>query len=440
MWGYKAGMKYRSDSSAPIGRICLALLASTLVPSGIVAACPQEKPYAQDAPKKDIAAQPDKTPTDWVDWLKQGHYWVGARLRYEDVDQDSFSNRANALTLRTVLGFQTAQWRGLSGTLEFEDVTALFEENYDSTTNGNTQFPKVVDPEGAEINQAFLEHSEQARWDVRVGRQRINFDNQRFVGGVAWRQNEQTFDAVKLTALNLAGIEATYVYVDNVNRINGDNSTIGDLPSHTHLFHLSRQAGPLGTLVAYAYLLDSDRDPRTSTDSFGVRLSGKHAPERELGFLWAAEVATQKDVGDNPNDVDQPYYLGELGASLRGFVLTVGHELLGGSGKPGDAFQTPLATLHSFNGWADKFLVTPDDGLNDSYAGLETTLAKVKCQAVWHIFDADHGSDHYGNEIDLALSYPLRKELLIGVKYADYDSDKFATDTTKFWVWVTISI
>ncbi len=132
--------------------------------------------------------------------------------------------------------------------------------------------------------------------------------------------------------------------------------------------------------------------------------------------------------------------MGEIGAILRGFVLQVGQEQLGGSGGPGEAFQTPLATLHSFNGWADKFLTTPDDGLNDSYVSLETTLAKVKCQIVWHSFNADQGSDHYGDEFDAAVSYPLRKELVVGMKYADYDADDFATDTRKFWVWLTLLI
>jgi hypothetical protein len=33
--------------------------------------------------------------------------------------------------------------------------------------------------------------------DLTLGRQRINLDDQRFVGSVGWRQNEQTFDAVR---------------------------------------------------------------------------------------------------------------------------------------------------------------------------------------------------------------------------------------------------
>ncbi len=397
------------------------------------------EPLVQDPAAVQLAPAPEG-PGSWVDWMQKGRYWVGARMRYEHVNQGGFSKTADATTLRTVLGFQTAPWHGLTATLEFEDVTALFDENYNSTTNGNAQYPIVVDPEGAEINQAFLEHSEAGSWNARVGRQRLTFDNHRFIGNVGWRQNEQTFDALKLTALDLAGFEATYAFVDNVNRIQGPNSLIGDLESDTHLARVSRSLGPLGTLALYAFLLHSDSDPMKSIDSYGVRLGGKHAPEEGLGFLWTAEVAAQKDSGGNPNDVDQTYYLGELGASLGSVSLSVGQELLGGSGKPGDAFQTPLATLHAFNGWADKFLTTPDDGLVDTYVSLEATLAKVKGVVVWHEFRADHGGDHYGDEFDLSLSYPLRKELIVGVKYADYAARDFLTDTRKFWLWITLAI
>ena len=387
-----------------------------------------------------MPAAPAQEPGDWVEWMQRGRFWLNARLRYEHVDQDGFSSTANAYTLRTALGFETAKWEGFSGTLEFEDVTPLFEENYNSTTNGKTQYPLVVDPSGAEINQGFLEYSGSPAWNVKFGRQRINLDNQRFVGAVSWRQNEQTFDALQVAALDLGGIEAKYIYVDNVNRVNGEDSAVGDLPSQTNLVHVACGIGPVGTLTAYAYLLESDPFPTTSTDTYGARLAGKHAPQGRLGFQWAAEFASQRDAGDNPNHVEQDYLLGELGASLKGFTLLLGNEILGGSGNAGDAFQTPLATLHAFNGWADKFLTTPDDGLNDAYVSLEAQLAKFRCQAVWHDFQADHGSDDYGTELDLSISYPLRKEATLGIKYADYDAEDFATDTLKFWIWLAITV
>ena len=46
----------------------------------------------------------------------------------------------------------------------------------------------VADPDGTEINQALLRY-DHTKGNAVVGRQRINLDNQRFIGSVAWRQN-----------------------------------------------------------------------------------------------------------------------------------------------------------------------------------------------------------------------------------------------------------
>ncbi len=59
--------------------------------------------------------------------------------------------------------------------------------------------------------------------------------------------------------------------------------------------------------------------------------------------------------------------LGDVALAVKGIgTLGVGYELLG-SDDGVAAFQTPLATLHKFNGFADQFLVTPAGGLQDIY-------------------------------------------------------------------------
>jgi hypothetical protein len=383
---------------------------------------------------------PQEPAQDWVEWLKEGKFWLSFRVRWENVDQDGFAKDADAYTLRSVLGYETPACGGFSGTLEFEDVSSFFGEDYNSTTNGKTQFPTVVDPEDAEINQAFVTYAGSERWSAKLGRQRIALDNHRFIGNVGWRQNEQTFDAALVAGKIPGGIDGLYAYVNNVNRVTGDGAANGDLPTDTHVLHFARGLGPVGSLAAYLYSIDAESSPTFSTDTYGARISGKHAPDKGVGFDWAAELAAQEDAADNPNDVDQDYWLAELGARYRGFSLLVGNEVLGGSGNPGDAFQTPLATGHAFNGWADKFLTTPDTGLEDVYVSLGAELKKAKFQAVWHDFQADSGGADYGTELDLMVTYPIRKEVTVGAKLADYDAEQFATDTTKMWLWMTVSI
>ena len=58
--------------------------------------------------------------------------------------------------------------------------------------------------------------------------------------------------------------------------------------------------------------------------------------------------------------------------------LTLGYEVLGSDdGKKG--FATPLATGHKFQGFADKFLTTPNDGVQDLYVGVARITSYNVC-------------------------------------------------------------
>ena len=127
--------------------------------------------------------------------FNDGKLILDARYRYEHVDQDNTLDHANAQTLRTRVGFQTGKWYGLSGLIEADNTSRIGDASYNNTRNGQRNYSVVADPDGSEINQALLRY-DFAQGNLVVGRQRINLDNQRFVGGVAWRQNEQTYDGL----------------------------------------------------------------------------------------------------------------------------------------------------------------------------------------------------------------------------------------------------
>jgi hypothetical protein len=69
--------------------------------------------------------------------------------------------------------------------------------NFNSGANGHGARPQVIDPPGIELNQLWLGWKG-TRANIALGRQRLLFDNQRWVGNSGWRQNEQTFDALAL--------------------------------------------------------------------------------------------------------------------------------------------------------------------------------------------------------------------------------------------------
>lgn len=157
----------------------------------------------------------------WLDVLASGRAWVKLRYRFEEVDQDGFAANAHASTLRTVLGYETKTWHRLSALVEFENVTAVGNDLYDSTTNGETSRPVVADPEDTEVNQAYLQWSGVEDLTARVGRRVITLDDHRFVGDAGWRQNQQTFDALTLEYARIPRTKLFYAFLDNVNRVAG---------------------------------------------------------------------------------------------------------------------------------------------------------------------------------------------------------------------------
>ena len=155
----------------------------------------------------------------------------------------------------------------------------------------------------------------------------------------------------------------------------------------------------------------------------------------EPGGSWRATVAEVATPGR--------YFVRTRGARSGRFNYGVGYEVLSGNGAKG--FTTPYATLHKFQGWADKFLTTPVNGIEDRYLTLGWTTKKIgrldalAFTAVWHDYQAEHVSQDYGSELDLQLTARWKK--LSGLlKYADYRADGLMTDTHKLWVQVEYAL
>lgn len=369
---------------------------------------------------------------DFTGALIGGKPTADLRLRYESVDQANALKDANAATLRLRLGYETGQYRGFGALVEAETVTALGGESYNSTVNGETAYSIVADPEATEINQAYLSYAGLADTKLKYGRQRIILDNHRFIGNVGWRQNEQTFDAFTLTNASLPETTITAGYIYNVNRVFSDKSPQGDFKMNSPIFNVSYKGWSLGEVVGYGYLLDFTDLAASSTQTYGLRLKGS-APLAGVKALYTAEYATQRDYRDNPRDYSLKYYLLEGGVGLSNAEFKLGYEVLGGNGAV--AFQTPLATLHAMNGWADQFLVTPGAGLKDAYLSAATTVLGTRLEAVYHDFRADSNSTRYGTEWDLQAVKAIDKTYAVGAKYARYDAKGFSVDTDKFWLW-----
>jgi len=380
------------------------------------------------------------TAENFGDAFTKGGWKLSFRYRLELVDQEPFSSDATASTIRTRLNYTTADWRGLSLFAEFDYINAFFGDDYNQG-GGNTpdraQFPVVADPAGDDWNQAFLQY-DRGKSQFRAGRQRIIFDNARFVGNVGWRQNEQTYDALSFSYSVAKDFNFTWAYVDNVNRIFGNDVPAGDHSQSTHLVNVSKSFEAYGKLTAYLYDIDNKDVASLSNTTWGGIFDGAGtAGDIKLGYTL--EYARQTDNANNITSYDADYWRLDLSAKFKSITVYGGFESLeGNDALTGQSFRTPLATLHAFNGWADKFLITPRAGLNDAYVGAKGTVGAWSWNVIYHDFSAQSGPGNYGSEVDVSLSRPFLEKYGLLLKAADFDPSSTAYgDTTKFWLQLT---
>lgn len=367
---------------------------------------------------------------------------VDARLRYETVDQDGIADKADAVTMRVRAGVQatTGPWSALA----VAQGNLAIVGDYHEGLNGTATRPLVADPQSIGLYIAQLQYRTPAV-AITAGRQRIALDDERFVGNAPFRQNAQTYDAVRIEWTGVKNLKTDVTYAWSVRTIWGIDGVgarqqaIGGDNVFANLGYKTS----IGTATGFAYLVDQDEAAvqgyRLSSQTYGARFAGVQAIGTAK-LAYQASYARQSDWHRNPNRYAADYYLADLSLDLNGPKLGAGYEVLGASGGIAlTSFQTPLSSLFKFQGWADKFLTTPADGIRDAYASAGwnwKTIGRLKgvsLQGVYHRFESDRLVRHYGNEVDLLAAAKLGRTTAT-LRYADYDADLFAVDTRKLWL------
>jgi hypothetical protein len=425
---------------------------------------------------------------------------------------------ADLLSFRTQFGFTTARLHGfylrseLEAALKLSDNALNLDDDFrvppspaaNRLAEGHAIIP---DNTFGELNEFYIGWRSgsgacpnspgfcDGNTSFKLGRQSIIYDNHRWVGDIVWRNNHQSYDAFRLDNSSIKNLEFSYSYVHEVNRTFGSDSIFQEFElDEGHLINLAYTIPQFGKLTAYGYLLDFDDNKRTpflegtgleppgvppniyDSETFGVRFVGRHEIGDSLDFLTELEWANQDpsdDAGNNAagatvaNFDDNNYYNLELGIRFGGtrvdnigflpvgeptYEILIGQETLEGNGI--NAVQTPLATIHAFNGWADVFVgapagtATPVGGLVDTSVTFQVLglfgdiIGKNKIVVAYHDYEADDdngGPDNYGDEWNLLWGKPdlFGQENLLGaIKFADYDAQDFGVDTTKWWAFL----
>ncbi|HSI95525.1 MAG TPA: alginate export family protein [Methylophilaceae bacterium] len=417
---------------------------------------------AADQPAADQPAAPGSL----MEAITAGKPMTNFRLRYEHVDDDvpAHTENADAWTLRSLIGWQTAPFHDFSVAAQIINV-AQFNDDFYDTSNGvfgrsaavpsdKTRFPAVADPDDTDINQLFVEWTGLRNTKLRLGRQSVKLDNVRFIGNIEFRQVMQVFDGVALENKNL--LPDTSIYLAHFEGLKQINTQYRQ--ADVEIANVKYSISPSEAIVGYAYLLDMQDGTAAfrgsnSAKTFGLRADGTHIINPDWKVLYTAEYAKQDDYKDGNDNIDSHYLKLGGGAMYGTWYARIDHEIL--SSNDGlSAFQTPLGTNHLFQGWVDQFLVTPNAGIKDTFASFGGKVFGVALSGEYHIFKSDEDfttpsgvgtGDKYGTELDLAAAYTYQK-WMGKVEYGRFreDDELGATlaattrkrDTEKLWLTV----
>ncbi|QOC21793.1 alginate export family protein [Wenzhouxiangella sp. AB-CW3] len=355
------------------------------------------------------------------------------RYRFEHVDEDSIDRDANASTLRLRAGIVSPDWSGWQVGATVHGNRSVGSERFNSTANSRTQYPVVADPDDEGVSEAWASYRANDEFVVRVGRQRITEDNHRFIGNVGFRQLEQTFDAVSVGWKPTDAVRVDVNWLDKAHRIFGRSNPNpllagANLDAWTAMLAYSADDH---TLAAYGHRLVFNDRP-ASHRNLGVRATG------DLGWAdlgYRVELARQEGLRELTGLSSNNYLHLRVERRYDQWHWFAAHERLEGDGNR--AFQTPLATLHAHNGWTDRFLTTPDQGLLDSHFATGTRMGEWSGMLKVHHFTTDHGSRYLGNEYGLMINRSLPAGLAMDVKTAWFDADRGGSDVFKAWLSLT---
>jgi len=370
--------------------------------------------------------------------LTEGKPTIYLRPRYEHVEQANKPSDADALTMRTLLGYRTGSWYGLSAYFEGINVGHFGDQNYNDVANvTNSPYPLVADPDGTDVNQFYADYAGIPHTMLRAGRQSIKLDNVRFIGNVDFRQWMQVFNAVGIENTSLPN---THAYAGYLMRQRTTADTQRDI--NAPIFNLRYTWKPDNVLVGYAYLQDQANTGQNtgfadnSNKIFGARADGAYPLSEVWRLLYTAEYAKQDAYSGGDPRIDASYYHLGIGGQYKDIFMRLDQERLS-SNRGLYGFQTPLVTNHLFQGWADQFLTTPQQGIRDTYLAAGAKPYKVWLYGEYHRFKSDFGDIDFGHEFDIGVSYPFLRSLLGKFEYAEYRAGEGNTgkvDVRKLWL------
>ncbi|HPE83543.1 MAG TPA: alginate export family protein [Aequorivita sp.] len=322
-----------------------------------------------------------------------------------------------------------------------------------------------ADENGFSLHQAWADVLLISDLSLKIGRQEIIYDDQRFFGNVGWAQQGRSHDAaiVKYEP-SFMKLHFGAAYNQDGEALTGNILTTNTYKSlqyiwlHKNWEKLSASFLFLNNGLQYIDEIDETKNGTRYSQTAGIHLKAKVDK-----FNFASNLYYQ--LGNDVANNDLNAYLLSLEANysaLENLMIGLGGELQSGNdyGAPANgknkAFTPLYGTNHKFNGLMDYFYVgnhTNNVGLVDFYGNVKYAFnKKSNVHLALHQFFAaaeinDEASKDLGFEVDLVASYELSEFVGVQAGYSHF-FEQPGTEivknnydgNTNNWAWAMLTI
>jgi hypothetical protein len=370
-----------------------------------------------------------------------GRFSLELRPRYNHIDESDKPLDSEGGTGRAIVGWRSAAYDGLRLAVEAIHAERIGAKRFNDSGAliAASPYPLLPDPRYTGVNQAYVDYSGFEALRMRLGRQVVRMDNQRWVSDNDFRQIPQLFDGI---AVEQTGLPNTRVVASYFRRVRTTSGVVNDLK--LTLLNAAWNPAPGHALGAYGYFHDQPYNgaftgfANNSYRVLGMRAEGAFPRSGGIDFPYIAEFARQKSYAGGDARIDVRYWRVGGGVGARAWTARYDYEVKGSNGGL-YGLQMPLTNFYGFNGWTLHFFNTPRQGLRDRWLTGRYALGDFTVYGEAHRFRSDFASIDLGRELDLGVTYTWGEHCVVRLQHAKYDPGTGTPDPEIRKVWLTVT-
>ena len=279
-----------------------------------------------------------------------------------------------------------------------------------TTNNPSTTFPLY-------LFEAYAEPHFNDKLSLRIGRQRISYDNQRLFSENNWRLPGNSFDAARLIYNNKINFTTELVFSFNQSGENIFTTKYKPLVPNYKTLVVSYLNWKLSDKFVLTTINAADgyqsSDPAKYTTTYQRFTSGGRL--EYSNYNWYLTIAAYDQYGkDSTGKKNSAYYFQpEIKYTAGSFITRLGMEYFSGSDssthpEKNTSFTPLYGTAHSFMGYMDIFDVPGDfnnAGMINPYLFFQWKKNKITLSMQNHVFFSQSRFVYNGDPIDKYLGF-----------------------------------